>query len=151
MNIRPAKHCDIPSLILLAEQFHAEDPAFSNIPIDSVIVEKTLADSVAAPNFCLLVAEAEAHICGFFLGHVSDSMWGPFSESFEDFFYVEPEYRSQAAGAQLLAAYVEWADGRGALIKGAGVRSQISEDAAFALLASAGFVPFGTLWIYRGH
>lgn len=150
MQVRRANRSDLPSLLLLAEQFHSEDPAFKNLPFDATVTMGTFGDYLGKPFCCLLVAEEKGRITGFFMGHVSRAAWGAFRESFEDFFYVMPQHRAGGAGRKLLDAYVAWARDMGATIVGSGIRSRINEDAAAGLLESAGFARIGTLWVHRG-
>ncbi|NPU91384.1 MAG: GNAT family N-acetyltransferase [Gammaproteobacteria bacterium] len=150
MQVRPAKRSDLPSLILLADQFHSEDPAFSSTPFDASIVLASFDDYLKNENCCLFVTEQHGQLTGFFMGHVSRSAWGQFREAGEDFFYVTPDSRGTGAGDLLVQSYVEWAKEKGALITGTAIRSQINANAVSLLLDRNGFVPMGTLWVYRG-
>lgn len=150
MQVRQAKRSDLPGLLLLAEQFHGEDPAFSNLPFDAAVTMGTFGEYLRKQFCCLLVVESNENLAGFFMGHVSRAQWGTFREAFEDFFYVLPAHRAEGAGRMLLDAYVEWARNMGATVVGSGLRSRINEDAAAQLLESAGFAQIGTLWVHRG-
>lgn len=150
MQVRPAKRSDIPSLILLADSFHAEDPAFSATPFDPSIVLSSLDDYLRNENCCLFVTEQNEQLNGFFMGHTFRSKWGAFREATEEHLYVVPEMRRLGAGDMLLQSYIGWAKEKGALIIGCSVRSQINASAVSILLDRNGFVPFGTHWVYRG-
>lgn len=150
MIIRPAKRSDIPGLILLADKFHTEDPAFSATPFDPSIVLASFEDYLRNENCCVFIAEQNELLLGFFMGHLFRSKWGAFREATEEYVYVVPEMRGGGAGDLLIQAYVGWSREKGALIVGCNVRSQINANAAAALLGRNGFVPFGTHWVYRG-
>ena len=105
--VRPATPADLPAWYALRVQLWPD----ATTPTD----EQDMRDFLAAPTWCILLAEADGRAVGFLETSLRDYAEGCDSEPvgyLEGWFVAEP-YRRQGVGAALVRAAEAWARSRG--------------------------------------
>jgi GNAT superfamily N-acetyltransferase len=86
---------------------------------------------------CFL-AEVDGAVCGALVGRINrESRVRPVRVAELESIYVRPEQRDIGVGAALVAAFFEWARGRGAVL--AGVTAYAANERGLAFYARNGF------------
>lgn len=147
--IRPATHADIHKLLELGEAMHAES-RYAAHPWDTLKVGALIRGLIESPDGLVLVAERDGELVGGFLAMVSLAFYSSVTRIAEDFaLFVHPGKRGGLAGSQLLAAYLDWAQGKGAIPR-AGITTGVAPEQTARLFAAHGFTAVGTIYEYQG-
>lgn len=115
-NIRVAEVSDIPALVKLGEQSHAE----SRIPQVSYSAnkfERVMRSSLietARDLCCVFIAECKGSIAGALIGSVKEYFFSRARTAATYVFYVLPQFRGGALSLELIETFQEWARDKGA-------------------------------------
>ena len=142
--IRDARIQDVPTIIQLAAEMHAES-SYATLPYSPSRVKELAASLIHAPLGILVVAEDGHGVFGMMAGQVGGHFFCDVPVATEYALYVKPEKRGGLAGPKLLAQFVAEARKRGASRIVLGDTANIS-DKASRLYEKAGFKQFGRLY-----
>jgi GNAT superfamily N-acetyltransferase len=111
--IRSALSGDRDRVLLMARAFHAaaDLPFAFSAPMASLLFDAALADD---DRLCLIYEQDGAAV-GVLAAHAAPHMLAPVKAAHEIMWWIDPEYRGQAA-SRMLAAYEEWAKSRGCVL-----------------------------------
>ena len=104
-KIRPAGHSDIPALIALGRQMHAESPRFARVKFDADKLCTQLVTMIESVWCMILVAEEEGQIVGTIGGGVTPYYFSNELHGYEHWVYVALSHRGSSVGARLVK---EW-------------------------------------------
>lgn len=135
--VRSATFDDIPAIVGLLRVMHAES-RFRSIEFVDAKAAATVA-GLLTERMCVLVAEREGAMIGFFLGAVSEYFFShePFAADLA--LFVDPSQRGGMAGASLLRAFKAWAQARGIRHVEIGVTTGVTVEKTAALFERLGF------------
>jgi len=108
--IRHALSSDRNRVLAMAQAFHAaaDLPFAFSAPMASLLFDAALADD---DRLCL-VYELEGVAVGVLAAHAAPPMLAPVKAAHEIMWWIDPDYRGQAA-SRMLHAYETWARSRG--------------------------------------
>lgn len=146
MLIRRAVAGDIPDLLPLCRQFHAESPVHSQLPYDEPTVITLLTNTISDSSWLAQVAiDDDDAIIGMSLHYCMVSWFSTALEAGDLAFYVIPEKRGGRAALKLLGGILRWFETSGALRLQQGITTGINDDAAERFFAKMGFERSGVL------
>lgn len=150
--IRAAVAADIPRMLVLGREMHAESRYAGHV-WDDAKVEALLQSLIAEADGLALVAEKGDQIIGGFLGWACDHWCTGSRQSFDYALFVGAEHRGSLAGARLLLAYARWARERGVAddMIGLGITTGVDLAASTRLFRLCGFEHVGHLFTYGGR
>lgn len=111
MRIRTATLDDVPALLALGPQIHAES-RHAALPFDAnktgaalrAMIERTEQEQ------CFLIAiGSDGDIIGFFIGYAAEYFFSRDQVATDVLFYVKPEHRGSSAAVKLIHAFRKWA------------------------------------------
>ncbi|HLO04074.1 MAG TPA: GNAT family N-acetyltransferase [Symbiobacteriaceae bacterium] len=157
IEYRLAKPTDLKALLPLAEAFAHEQQ--SQTPTDNQFTDRFmeyvhsgLAQTLAAPVACVMVAEAEVEGKQSVVGYAVGVLQGP-PPIFEDVpyiflsdLYVLPEFRRQGVGTALIERVRGWG-----WVKGVYRVSSVAPTGSpvHSILGRLGFLPVQTMYYYK--
>ena len=146
MEIRSLEWADIPAVVDLAKQMHAES-AFSRFEFDDSKMAAQLTMPLTHPNqqFCH-VAVSDGEIVGALFGYVSEFIFGPQLIASDYGWYVLPKARGTSAGVRLLKNFQRWAKDQGASEVSMGVSTDVHKDKTGKLFKKLGYKHVGGLY-----
>lgn len=145
MGIRRATLDDLPALIDLGEQMHAESPRFSRISFSRTQLGHTLAGLVEAQMGFVWVSEDGGRVVGG-LAAMAFQHWCSDDIMASDLgLFMEPKHRGGAAAARLVRQYHAWAKGVGAKLIQQGVTTGVHTDQTVRLLERLGMERCGVI------
>lgn len=147
--IRDATHADIPRLLILGEQMHAES-RYRGLPYSAEKMAGLFAGLVDGGDGCLLVAEKAGGVVGVFAGWCAPHYFTDARVASDFGLFVEPAHRGGALAALLLRRFVAWARDRGAVLIDAGITTGVHLEATTRMYCGLGFVPVGTVFEFKG-
>ncbi len=109
MTIRLAAPEDIPSLMRMAERFHAMAPFAELIPFCPESMADTFVKLATHDSGVLFVAEVDGAVVGMIAG-ITFPHWvnAAHRSAQELFWWCDPEYRGKGAGMALADALEQW-------------------------------------------
>lgn len=135
--IRPATHADLPRLLELGAQMHAES-RYRVLAFSAARAERTLQMLLDSPNGFLWVAADGGAVTGG-LAAMSVPHWASDDEVATDLaLFVAPDARGGLTAARLVTRYREWARERGAVIVDMGVSTGVHPEQTARLLERLG-------------
>lgn len=147
MIVRPATMEDMPAVIGMAAQFHAESPVFSPQPFDPVKVHQLVAAAIGDDDWLALVAFASGgELVGMGLFFAMESFFGPSLEVGDLAFYVAPTRRGSLAAAGIMERLLSWAEAKGAYSVDLGVNTGINPEKAGQFFEHCGLGLKGQLY-----
>lgn len=142
--IRSATPNDIPALLALGAQMHAESPRFSRLRFSATRLESTLRLLLGSGQF-LVVAEDGRRVVGG-MAAVAMPHWASDDLVATDLaLFVAPEARGGMVPARLIKAYTAWAHERGAVLVQAGITTGVNTETTAALYERMGLKRCGAL------
>ena len=147
--IRAASSADVPRLLELGREMHAES-RYARHAWDDAKVETLLHSLIAEDDGLALVAEQGGKVIGGFLGWACDHWCTGARQSFDYALFVSAAHRGSIAGARLLLAYARWARGRGVPddLIGLGITTGVDLAASTRLFRLCGFEHVGHLFTF---
>lgn len=149
--IRNASLADLGTLLVLAEQMHAESPRFS---VRRFSVDKTaelFRRLIERDDGLVLVAERDGELIGAFVGYTTEDWFGPDIVAGDFGLYVAPRHRGGAHAALLIQGYVEWARSRGVAHPEIGISTGVHVEKTTRLYEAQGFVTVGPIMAHQGN
>lgn len=146
--IRIAKASDIPALQKLGTELMRSDRRFDP-PVEEYWYEtaggeKYLRENMKGPDHVCLIAEVHGLPVGYLLGNIVPlETWRPIKRADLENLVVTPAYRNQGIGGDLLKAFKEWCNQKGA--KRIKLTTKAANKDAIAFYARHGFVPLSLL------
>lgn len=110
--IRNACADDLPALLELGQQMHAESPEYRDMAFCPNTLRRTL--TLAMDDHFLRVAETGGRIVGGLAAMAVPHWFGPDRLACDLGIFIAPEARGGMAAARLIRCYVEWARDLGA-------------------------------------
>lgn len=148
--IRDATHVDIPTMLALGRQMHAES-RYAAFPWNDAKVDALLRTLIDSDDGLALVAEKGGELIGGFLGAAFDHWCTDARQSSDFAMFVTPEHRGGMVGLRLLRRYAAWAAGRGVPpgLIGCGITTGVDLAASTRLYQACGFEHVGHLFTYE--
>ncbi|MBW9113158.1 GNAT family N-acetyltransferase [Rhizobium cauense] len=145
MQIHEARLGHLPSLIALAERFHAE--AGGGYPFKVDRVRAFLAQAVAGPDFFVVVAGDVP--CGFLIARAGANYLTGERMAEEVAMYVEPDARSVGLAGGLIAKFEEWAASSRCTVVKLTAQHSARPEAVARLYRRSGYAAAETAFIKR--
>lgn len=140
VKIRPAAAADIPTLVSLAEQMHAESPYFSRFkflgPKVAALLTKLLEPGAAGG---VLVAQKDGMIVGMAAAFVYEHFFGDDKVASDLAVYVVREQRGSTTGIKLIRALENMCRDLGAKDITLGVSTEIEAERTAELYQCIGY------------
>jgi len=147
--IREATLADVGSLLVLAEQMHAES-RFSPRRFSVDKMAALFQSLIASDTGVVLVAEQAGELLGVFAGYVAEDWFGPDLAAGDFGLFVRPDRRGAVAAAGMVRRFVAWAQSKGVARPDLGISTGVHLDATTRLYRALGFQPVGTIFEYTG-
>jgi L-amino acid N-acyltransferase YncA len=150
MPIRAAQAKDIPAVVELCRQFHAES-WYSRVEFDPEWLGQVLSRFAATPpqEALFLVAHREEDIYGFIVAHMGPVFSSRRKAAIQDMLYVRADRRGGIAGPALLRRYMQWAAPLSPIFLDYTITTGINEESWRRLAERFGFRDVGT--VFRWH
>ena len=126
MTIRQALHTDIPRMLELGQEMHAESPRFSKLSFDPQRLRFALGFAIDG-HFCM-VAEHDGQIIGGLAATITPHWFSPDLTACDMALFIAPEYRGGAAVVRLLNAYRKWATEKGSKMTLLGIMTGVDVE-----------------------
>lgn len=147
MIVRTAEAGDLPAIIGMAGQFHAESPVYRDQPFDPIKVHRLVSTAIGDDDWLALVAFASGgELVGMGLFFALESYFGPSIEVGDLAFYVAPSRRGSLAAAGIMERLVQWSIEKDAHCVDLGVNTGINTDKAGQFFEHCGFAKKGLLF-----
>lgn len=143
--IRAATLDDLPTLINLGEQMHAESPRFRRIRFSRVRLGHTLAGLIRSPMGFVWVAESSGEVTGGLAALASPHWCSDDVVAMDLGLFMAPAHRGGAAAARLVKRYHRWAREAGATLIQQGVTTGVHTDQTVQLLERLGMTRCGVI------
>jgi GNAT superfamily N-acetyltransferase len=140
--IRTATLADLDVVVALSVALFAEDAGqhdrYTDLGWPSCDGHEYFGGVLDGPWTRCFLAEVDRAVCGALVGRINrESRVRPVRVAELESIYVRPEQRDIGVGAALVAAFFEWARGRGAVL--AGVTAYAANERGLAFYARNGF------------
>lgn len=146
MSVREATLDDLPYIINLAGQMHAES-RYRRTTFLPARLGHVAAGLIASPDGFAVVAEKDGEIIGTMLAQVMREPWFAAEPvAYEYGVYVTPEHRGNHAAARMVRMFDTWAQERGAVLIDLGISTGINDERTGAFYARLGFTLAGFLY-----
>lgn len=142
--IRDANLYDLPALLVLGQQMHAESPRFSRLRFSASRLESTLRLLLGSGQF-VMVAEEGGRLVGGMLAVAMPHYASDDLVASDLALFVTPDARGGMAPVKLIKAYTAWADKRGAVITQVGITTGVKTETTAALYERMGLKRCGAL------
>jgi GNAT superfamily N-acetyltransferase len=147
-KVRHATAADIPALLVLGAEMHAES-RYRGTRYSEAKVRTLLADLIGGMG-CVLVYERGGEIVGYFAGSVMELYFSEDKFAFDYFLWVHPEHRGGFGGARLVSTFIAWAKSRGATFIDIGISTGVTTERTGALYERLGLGLAGALYSTMG-
>lgn len=131
--MRYATQADIPAIVALGEQMHAESPHYRGLTWDGQKVAETAANLLAIPHGFARVVESDGQIVGGMLALAVPHWCSRDLVACDLALYVAQNRRGGLAAARLIGEYRAWAVGLGCKLVQLGVMTGIQVDQTVSL------------------
>lgn len=150
VSVRVATLDDLPVLVEMGRQLHAESPRYRD--------SRYLPEKVEALGRSLIpaggthVAEKDGRIIGMLAGYVAEQWFSDYKVASDLTFYIAPEHRKTSRAALLLVrAFEQWAIASGAKEIIPGTSTQIDVESTTRFYTKMGYAVYGNTFIKRLH
>jgi GNAT superfamily N-acetyltransferase len=147
-NIRPATEKDIPQLLELGAQFHAES-SYRTISLNIEKLEKFYRHQINHEDALLLVSERDQKLQGYFTASIQEYFFSTEKLAFDLSHYVLPAFRGSPIIIRFIKIYQDWCALKGASEATVSVSTGINPDKASRLYSRLGFELSG--FIHKTH
>jgi GNAT superfamily N-acetyltransferase len=144
-NIRLATLDDVPDLIQLGAQMHAET-AYQRFHFDPAKVKDLLTTLISVSRGIVVVAEEDFEIHGGLMAAVAEQWFGPDLVATDYALFLSPEYRGGSTAKQLIQEYVRQAKAKGASQVLLGVTTGLDETKVQRLFNMLGGTKLGAVY-----
>lgn len=143
--IRPATPHDLPALLDLGEQMHAESPRFSRLAFSRDRLHQTLSGLLSSPAGFLWVAESEGQVIGGMAGFIAQHWASEDKVSTDLALFIDERMRGGMSTARLVNEYKRWAWKHGAHIVQVGITTGVQTEQTARLYERLGFARCGLI------
>lgn len=144
MDIRPARFDDIPALVSLGEQMHAESPRFSRFAFAPEKCAEFARGLIESPQGFVFVAETGSEIIGLFAGFKTEHFFSFDRMASDVAVFVLPAHRGGSAFLRLLRAFeAAVAEGEDKLEIILGISTEVHTAQTAELYAKLGYSSIG--------
>ncbi|AQW32713.1 N-acetyltransferase family protein [Ralstonia syzygii subsp. celebesensis] len=140
MSIRIATAEDVPRIVELGAEMHAESPRWSRIPFNPVRAAGTMGDVITSPDGVAFLYERDGVVVGGIAGTLQPHWACDASLAHETAFFVDREHRGGMAATRLICALVAWGRIKGAAWLHAGTSTGLDPEMVAQLYERLGFV-----------
>lgn len=144
--IRLATDADIPALLALGRQMHAEG-VFNHFELDEDKVEIVFRHCIEKAFFA--VSESAEGIDGMFAGHIAELWWTRRRCASDAVFFVRPNRRGGIAAVRLIQRFVAWAREQGADVVNISQSSGVRLEEMHRLMTGMSFSYDGGVYQWR--
>lgn len=142
MRIEPITLSDIPELVEMTRQAHAESK-YSYLPFSEQSVIESFTSHI---NGGLAVKVMTDKIAGFFAGAASAMVFSATPISVETSYYVRPEYRGTRCFYLLIKAFMDWSGDKPQFMM---PHFAHDNSKTYSALEKLGFVEAGRIYVRR--
>lgn len=142
-ELRRATLEDLPRIIELGIELHAESPRFSRFRFDESKAADFMAHLITSSSGFVLLAVRCERVIGGVAAMMTSEWFSHDTFAYEVSVFIEKAHRGSTLPVRLLHAYRDWATERGARCAVAGVGTGINADGTAKLYQLAGMKPIG--------
>lgn len=143
--IRKGVRSDIPAIIEMARDMHAESPRYNRLNFNAEKVNALALAIMLNPKAGgVLVAERENSVVGVLAFYVTDFFFGDDLLASDLVMYIRPQFRSGSIFPRMVLAFETWADEFGVKEKQLSVSAGIDTERTVAVLERLGYVQVAT-------
>lgn len=135
---------DLPGLVRLAREMHAESPNYRDLPFDGESVAAWAAMHIRRDDMLATGVKAGGILVAALMATVTTTYFGPGKIAQEDGLFVIPEFRGTPAGAALIHTFLRFADNQDADRAVVTASAGIDDERTIAFLEKKGFTHTGT-------
>lgn len=140
--IRKGNCTDIPAIISMARDMHAESPRYRTLGFDAEKINALALGLILNPEAGgVLVAEQNGYLVGMLAFYVSEFFFGGDLLASDLVMYVRPQFRGGSIFPRLVVAFEKWADEFGVKEKQLGVSAGIDSERVVDVLKRMGYAP----------
>lgn len=121
MIVREAKVNDVTPLVRLCQKFHGQSE-YRWLPFSAAAMRRSIQEMRRRVDCVVLVADQDGEIKGFLFGTVDQFLYN------RKLYATDVEFMAEAGGAELLEAFKEWAESRGAAVEIHGVSNAEQDE-----------------------
>lgn len=136
--IRNATHDDIPRMVELGQQMHAESPNFRGMRFDADKLADAMRCAIDSPAGFARLAERDGMVIGGLVAMAVPHYFSSDSVACDLALFVAPEHRGGMAAARLVAAYRDWGRALGVAKVQLGVMTGVAPEAVEGLCIRLG-------------
>ena len=142
-DIRTATEADLPRLVEMARDMHAESPRYRHLDFSAEKTARAILTLLTHAEGVAVVAEKEGHIVGMLGGFVTEHFFGRDKVACDLGLYVVPDERGSSLAPRLVRAFESWAREAGAADCVMGVSTEVMAERTAALYERMGYVMSG--------
>ncbi|WP_284459611.1 GNAT family N-acetyltransferase [Cupriavidus campinensis] len=139
MSIRTATMADVPRIVALGEQMHAESARWARIPFNPERAARGMSDLITGGGVVFLY-EREGEPVGGIAGALEPHWACDADIAREVAFFIDREHRGGMAASRLICALVTWGRLKGAAWLHAGTSTGLDPEMVAQLYERLGFV-----------
>jgi len=143
--IRPLTTGDIPEVMILAAEMHAEG-VYSAFPLNLDRVEHILNALIPHPDVYTSGAFKNGALIGAILGEVIEDLWVDVQVAVDHAFYVSAAHRGSPGGVKLIRGFEMWASQMGADIIRPVVYAGVNNDVVGDIMLRMGYDAAGAVY-----
>ncbi|MGU2439561.1 GNAT family N-acetyltransferase [Burkholderia cenocepacia] len=140
MSIRQAIAADLPRILELGAQLHAESPRWNRIPFSVERAGLTMAKLLDSPDGTIFVHEADGLVTGGIAGMIQQHWASDAVVAHEVSFFISKDRRGGIAACRLICALDAWARIKGAAWLTVGTSTGVDPELTAQLYERLGFV-----------
>lgn len=144
--VRPATIEDVPRLVELGAQMHAESPRFSRLSFDADKLGAFLGSAVNAPHMLVLVAERGDEVVGGFVGLVMEHWFSRDLMAVDLALFIDQRKRGGIVASRMVRDYLDWADQKGAKLVQIGITTGVQQLQTERLYEALGLARCGSIY-----
>jgi N-acetylglutamate synthase-like GNAT family acetyltransferase len=144
--LRDATHKDLPRLMELAKQMHAESPRFSQLRFNDIKAFKFIEMMIYSQSFFFQVIERDGVIIGGMAAMLTPQWFSDDLTACDIALFISPDCRGGMAAAKLIKAYKQWANNSGAVLRTLGVSTGVMAEKTGKFMSAMGCKQFGYLF-----
>lgn len=146
MTIRPATIDDLPYIINLAADMHAES-RYRNLTFRADRLGHLAAMMIGDDDGLVLVAEHQGDIVGGMIAQVMRNHWFAGEPvAYEYGVFIQPEHRGRMMGVTMVKRFVAWAEEKGAAMIDLAITTGITAPRTGAIYEKLGFAKVGAIY-----
>lgn len=152
MTIRVATTADVPRIIELGAQLHAESARWSRIPFNPARAAQMITGLILSTTGVVFVAERNGVVVGGIAGMVEQHWASDARIAHEVSFFLEKNARGSMSACRLIGALRAWAEIKGVAWLHVGTSTGVDPEMTAQLYERLGFTRCAIgLEVYLGH